>query len=453
MSYSDSVAELSLTRIYGWHGVQAHHDHLERKPWVWQIFSLIGNLGSPPISPAVITLVERKVAFINQTHLQIRADSPPEVVHTFFQSGHFFRDWNQFVTNPKLQIDYKGIIETSSDHFSATLFDCYYQTENLTPLVVAPKKASIDLVEWANNHREGIAEEIKGHGALVFHGFILTQEIFPKAFEAVTGKPPAPYKGDTPRHEVKENIYHSTAVADGQYIPLHQENSAGLRDSMPEFIAFYCATPPLKGTGQTLLGDAARITHSIQQQAPDIWELLATKELTYSARYLPSNTWYTNWIQRLNPSHATVKRYFGTEDPSEIQNICTKNRCSYRWDNGWAIVSHHKIPATISAYGTTLFCNQIHVDKFSPALCGGLFYYLVARLFLYPTLQSTPYDVQFEDGTPLTTDIGTRLLTILKKHAIARDWEANDLMVLNNKTMMHGKAPHKGERRILVAMA
>lgn len=339
-----------------------------------------------------------------------------------------------------------------SDLFPENLFSCSYPTVEHTPLLVTPHKKKMDLIAWATGHQKDIAKAIQQHGAIVFQGFDLNSGNFPDAFKAITGSAPAPYKGDSPREKVQGNIYHSTSVADDHVIPLHQEVAAK-RESMPEHIAFFCDVPPQPGTGQTTLGDVKAVTKAIQASAPDIWKLLVTKKLTYTTRLLPQGTWRTAWIQRLNPSHATVGGYFGTEDRSKIQKICQDDGSTCTWDDGWAIVRREGVPATIEFDGAPQFGNQIHLDKFSPTLCGGRLKYGLARLFLYQTSQSNQYDVEWADGTPIGTDVGERLLSIIQKHEIVRTWKKGDLTVLDNRAMMHGKRPHQGDRRILVAMA
>lgn len=332
-------------------------------------------------------------------------------------------------------------------------FNCYFENEASLPLIISPGSSEVDFVEWAEDHQEKIAQVIKEYGAVVFSGFGLTEERFNEAFTAVTGMPPQSYKGDTPRDEVDSNIYKSTAVAKGATIPLHQEVSGGARTDMPKYISFFCVTPPKSGTGQTLVGSARDVSDTIRNAMPAVWQNLSTKTLTYTARYLPKDSWRTRWIRWLNPSHATIEKRFGTENRREVEEKCRQEGLTCSWDGEWAVVSRSGVPATIEVDGITLFCNQIHVDKLNPKLCGGWFKYLMARLLLYPTSGSMQFDVQFDDGTQINRSDASTLLTILEQHQTGRDWIEGDLMVLDNATTMHGKTRHEGNREILVAMS
>ena len=335
--------------------------------------------------------------------------------------------------------------------FSGNNVYCSFETQTPSPLVVSPT-SEIDFIQWAREHEE-IADAIKKYGAVVFSGFSLTKENFSGAFTAATGMYPDGYKGATPRDEVYSNIYTSTAVANGSKIPLHQEVSGGDRRDMPKYISFFCAVPPQPGTGRTLVGIAKNVSDAIQSAMPRLWEQMTTKTLTYTSRYLPKDSWRTQWIRSLNPSHATIEKRFGTERRQEVEEKCRREGLSCRWDGGWAIVSRSGVPATIDVDGVTLFCNQIHVDKFNPKLCGGWFNYYLARLLLYPTSDSMQFDVQFDDGTQIDPSDAASLLSILEKHQVGRDWKAGDLTIIDNATTMHAKTPHTGNREILVAMS
>lgn len=343
---------------------------------------------------------------------------------------------------------------SGQNYFPTDIFHCYLEENTTAPLVVSPHSSELDLMDWLQSNQLKIAKAIKEFGAIVFSGFNLTKDNFSDAFTAITGMLPATYKGDTPRDMISPQIYKSTAVADGHTIPLHQEVSAGDRNDMPKYISFFCVTAPQEGTGQTLVGNAKRISEKIQATMPHLWEQMTTKNLTYTARYLPTNSWRTQWIRWLNPSHATIEKRFGTENRKEIEEKCQQEGLICEWDGEWAVISRKGVPATVTDdNGDVVFCNQIHVDKLNPKLCGGWLNYILARILLYPTSRSMQFDVQFDDGTQISRADASTLLTILEEHQEGRDWKKGDLMVLDNATTMHAKTRHIGQREILVAMS
>lgn len=342
--------------------------------------------------------------------------------------------------------------KVEQNHFPKELFDCFFEEKTHSPLVISPH-VEIDFIPWARENQLTIAKAIHEFGAIVFSGFDLTKQNFSEAFTAITGMAPQPYKGDTPRDEVSFQVYKSTAVADGHTIPLHQEVSGGRRKDMPKYISFFCETPPEKGTGQTQVGNVKRISEEIQAVMPGLWKKMTTTTLTYTARYLPKNSWYTQWIRWLNPSHATLEKRFGTENKAEIEAKCKLEGLTCEWDRDWAVISRKGVPATIEREGQTLFCNQVYLEKLSPKLCGGWIKYIFARILLYPTARTMQFDAHFDDGTQISQSDASTLLTILEKHREGRNWKKGDLMVLDNVTAMHAKTSHVGKREILVAMS
>lgn len=340
-----------------------------------------------------------------------------------------------------------------SAYFPQELFQCYFEENTSLPLVVSPKE-DLDLIEWARDNQLKVVEAIRKYGAITFSGFNLTAETFPEAFSAITGKTPINYNGDTPRDTVnpKYPIYKSTVVADGATIPLHLEGSGLYRKDMPEYISFYCVTPPKEGTGRTVAGNVEKITEAVRTQMPAFWSQMSTKKLTYISRYLPENSWRAKWIRWINPSFSTIKKRFGTEDKKEIEEKCRKEGLTCEWDGGWAVISRKGIPGVINVDGKTLFCNPIHLEKQNQQLCGGRVNYILARILLNPTSRSMQFDVKFDDETKISRSDAGKLIDIMQKHREGRDWKQGDLMVLNNTVAMHGKTPHKGARKIIVAM-
>jgi hypothetical protein len=338
------------------------------------------------------------------------------------------------------------------NYFPNEIFNCYFENKQNLPLIVSPR-SKMDLVDWAEKNQITIAKAVKEFGAVVFSGFDLVKQDFSKTLKAITGKSLQVFKGDSTRDEVAPQVYKSTVVAEGHSIPLHQEDAGGYRKNMAKYIAFFCVTPPTINTGHTLVGNVRLISRKIQALMPKLWLQMKTKNLTYTARYLPEDSWRTKWIRWLNPSHATIEKRFGTKNRNEIEAQCRKEGLTCEWDGDCVIVSRKGVPATIDVDGETLFCNQIHLNRFNPELCGGLIFYIFARILLYLTERSMQYNVKFDDGTEINRGDAGRLVTVLREHQAGRNWRKGDLMVVDNVTTMHGKSPHKGPREILVALS
>lgn len=339
--------------------------------------------------------------------------------------------------------------------FPEDQFRCSFEGKTNSPLVVSPRYKT-NLIAWAKNNQEKVASAIKEYGAVVFSGFDLTKEDFPKLFTAVVGMPPQVYQGDTPRDEIGSRIYKSTALLTA--LPPHQEVSNQQRAKMPAYISFYCETPPKVGTGQTLVANVERISRKIEKLKPQLWHQMKTKTLTYTARYLPEANcpWWirllTKWIGLLNPSHGTIKRLCGTEDRKEVERKCREAGFTYEWDKGWLVTKRTGIPAVIKREGKFLYCNQVHLNVLNEEMCGGRIPYWIARCLLYPTKRYMQFDVEFSDGTQISRKDAGDIVALCNKEQQGRSWKKGDALFVDNVNCMHAKTRHLGLRKILVAM-
>lgn len=339
-----------------------------------------------------------------------------------------------------------------SSYFPKDLFQCSFDDKEQFTLIVSPcSEQGKDLISWAEKNKDTVAKVREKYKAIVFSGFNLTKDNFPKAFTALTGNAPEAYKGDVPRKEVSWQVYQSSATANVP-IPLHTEVATGYRKNRPKYISFFCVTPPKEGTGQTVVGDMKEISEKIKKQMPHLWILLLTKKLTYIARYLPENSWLTKWIRWLNPSHATIKKRFGTENKEEVEKKCQQEGLTCEWDGGWAVISRKGVPGTINVQNKEMFGNGIALDKLNPKLCGGWLLYIIVRIILYITPRMMQFDVKFDDGTPISIKDASQLISILKEHEKVRSWKKYEMMLLDNEFVAHGKRRHLGTREIIVAM-
>jgi alpha-ketoglutarate-dependent taurine dioxygenase len=334
---------------------------------------------------------------------------------------------------------------------------CSFNPETYPALIVSPRVSDMDSMEWARNHQEEIAQAVDTYGGILFNGFRISKEDFREFYTLAAGQEPESYQGDTPRPEVEDKIYISTVVANGSAIPPHQEDSAN-HSGYLEKIGFCCLNPPKPGTGQTRIADAKAVSLAIEERMPDLWQRMTTTTLTYTCRYLPKDSWRTRWIRWLNPSHATIEQRFDTDNKEAIANKCREEGLQHHWDGDWLVVERSGVPATIDIEGVTVFFNQIYLDRLNPELCGGWFFYLLARILLYPTSRSMQFDVKFDDGLVFSRSEASDLLKLIKQFEKGIDWEAGDVLILNNLKTMHAKSPHKDEseenkRQIIVAMS
>jgi hypothetical protein len=64
-----------------------------------------------------------------------------------------------------------------------------------------------------------------------------------------------------------------------------------------------------------------------------------------------------------------------------------------------------------------------------------------------------PRQTLFGDGSPIPDAMLDEIRSVYRESLLAFDWQAADLLMLDNLLMSHGRAPFAGARRVLVAMS
>jgi hypothetical protein len=63
------------------------------------------------------------------------------------------------------------------------------------------------------------------------------------------------------------------------------------------------------------------------------------------------------------------------------------------------------------------------------------------------------YACRYADGSPIAREHLEHVLDVIERHAVSFDWRCGDVLLLDNLRVAHGRAPYRGRREILVAMA
>ena len=68
-------------------------------------------------------------------------------------------------------------------------------------------------------------------------------------------------------------------------------------------------------------------------------------------------------------------------------------------------------------------------------------------------IDGVPRNAFYGDGEPIASRDLERIRTAFAKEATAFSWQANDVLILDNMQVAHGRRSYMGERRVLVAMS
>lgn len=307
------------------------------------------------------------------------------------------------------------------------------------PLIITPKEITSIRADHAR-----LKHLLLDHGALLLRGFHLSHaEDFSRAVQEMELGPFSDYVGgDSPRSKICKGVYTSTEAPPSVKIALHNELS--FMKHYPSHIFFFCETPP-KAHGETIIASSKTVYKSIR---PEVRNRFEQKGICYTSHYPETHS----WIRKVIPYHRPWSVVFDTEDPKEVEKLCKKLGISYRWyPSGW-LETKQNAPAVIYHPLTNekLWFNQAHLFDLNAKLLG--WWHFLATKLIYTFPHTKLHSVTFGDGSPIPKEDLYHILDVLDQCTVYFPWQKGDLLMLDNRTAMHGRATFNGPRRILTAM-
>jgi len=301
------------------------------------------------------------------------------------------------------------------------------------PLVVRPEVPGVDLVAWAAGQKAWIDGHLQRHGAVLLRGFDVGDAgTFERLVAATSGGDLLEYTyRSTPRTNVSGRIYTSTEYPPDQFIPWHNENS--YTREWPMRLYFYSKKVAASG-GQTPIVDSRRVYQRIR---PAVRDRFAAAGVRY----------VRNFGTGLDLPWETV---FQTSDTSEVERYCREHDLEFAWtpDGGLrtsqvcqAVVAH---PRT----GEMVWFNQAHLFHVS-SLPVEMRTTLLAQL----GEAGLPRNTYFGDGAPIEPDVLDEIRGAYGAEQVVFPWEPEDVLIVDNVLVAHGRTPYAGERTVLVGMA
>jgi hypothetical protein len=287
-------------------------------------------------------------------------------------------------------------------------------------------------VEWARGNAAAIDRLAGENGALLIRGLgIADSETLGGILSALFQDEQLDYiYRSTPRTKLENKVYTASEYHPGETILLHNENSYTNR--WPLRIAFCCIKPPAQG-GQTPIADSRDVFRSMPA---DIVETFDRKGLMYVRNYgsidLP-------WSE-----------VFQTADRKVVESYCADNDIEVEWLPNNGLRTRQFTPGVQNHPVTSepLWFNSAHmfhvsslrqdVQKAMVALVGE---------------ENLSRNVYYGDGSRIPNEVFDRIRAAYLKNKIVFDWQAGDLLILDNMLFAHGREPFAGERRVLVGMA
>ncbi|MEU1015498.1 TauD/TfdA family dioxygenase [Streptomyces sp. NPDC005898] len=280
--------------------------------------------------------------------------------------------------------------------------------------------------------RRDLRAALRDRGALLLRGFdVGGADGFADIVRALSGEPLPYTERSSPRSVIKGNVYTSTDYPPGEEIFLHNENS--YQASWPLTLYFHCVRPPLT-RGATPLADTRRVLTAVDGE---VRREFVRRGWTVVRNYgdLVGLPW---------------QEAFATADRAEVERYCRERGIEATWLPGGGLRTRavreavRRHPAT----GEPVWFNHVtvfHVTTLPESVRRGLLEMLGE--------ENLPSQTYYGDGEPIPDDVMDHLRACYRAASTRFDYRADDVLVIDNMLVSHGREPFTGPRRIAVAMA
>lgn len=300
------------------------------------------------------------------------------------------------------------------------------------PHVVTAEVPGQPLSELTEAHRPMLRARLATHGAVLLRGFQPAGTDGLRRFaEDFSGDQLLEYsERSSPRTSIDGAVYTSTDYPPDQEIFLHNENS--YQSSWPRTLYFQCLEAPTT-LGATPLADIRRVHASLD---PAVREEFERRGWSVVRNFHPG--FGVPW---------TVA--FGTEDPAAVAEYCRRSRIEEQWIGSGQLRTRAVRTATRAHpdTGEQVWFNHIaffHHTTLPDEVREGI-------ELLFP-LEDLPCNTYYGDGGTIPDAVVAHLRDCYRQAQVRFDWQAGDVLLIDNMLAAHGREPFTGPRRIAVAM-
>lgn len=301
------------------------------------------------------------------------------------------------------------------------------------PIEIQPSVEDFNLIAWCRDNKQLFEEMLLTHKAILFRNCgIDTIDLFNELVTTLYEGSLMEYKDrSTPRRELASKVYTSTVYPAEYRIALHNEGTYWTK--WPLKLIFCCITEPAQG-GETPIADSRKIYNRIP--AP-IKEKFARKNVLYVRNY--NDGFGLTWEEA-----------FQSQDRKVVEDYCRKNNIKFEWKSRGRLRTR-QIRCAIARLPTTgehVWFNHaafFHVTSLDPFMRDALM-----REFREEDL---PYNTYYGDGSPIESEVLDVLRAAYQEEMIQFPWKKGDVMILENMSVCHGRAPYTGPRNVVAAMA
>ncbi len=298
-------------------------------------------------------------------------------------------------------------------------------------LVVTPGPDGASLPSLVEAQGERLHRLLLAHGGILFRGFDLPDSAaFNLAAAQLGGQAYHYVGGNSPRTKVDRDVYTSTEYPASETISLHNEMS--YLPHWPRRLFFFSQVPAASG-GQTSLACSRAVLRAMPEE---IVARLRAKRINYIRHFQPGLKVGKSW-------QAT----FQTEDRDELEQILRAQQSRAVWgaDGSLRVETRCEAFATHPETGEEVWFNQAeqwHPSALNPKLRA-----------LFEARGLLAHGCEFGDGEPMEDAMLGQIRAVVNAHKLLFDWQKNDLLMIDNLLLMHGREAFSGSRSTLAYLS
>ncbi|QNH20779.1 Taurine catabolism dioxygenase TauD, TfdA family [Xanthomonas sp. GW] len=304
------------------------------------------------------------------------------------------------------------------------------------PIVITPKKdASLNAFkEYLAANHVALQQLLHQHGGILFRGFVINgAQDFHSCLASLGAKPFQYVGGNSPRKRVIEDVFTSTEYPATEVISLHNEMS--YLPDWPTRLFFYSEAPASVG-GQTSLASSKDVLKDMPQEVVNKFR---QKKINYIRNFHSKISFGKSW-----------QKTYQTEERAVVEKIAAEQNSICDWlSDGMMRISTRSDALTIHPVtGEEVWFNQAeqwHPSSLNPAL-RDMIEQVVGK-------GNMPHECEYADGEAVDGKVLDEVRRVLNGNKLLFDWQRNDLLMIDNVLMMHGRESFKGERKTLAYLS
>jgi alpha-ketoglutarate-dependent taurine dioxygenase len=311
-----------------------------------------------------------------------------------------------------------------------------YTDEAGLSVIAQPDEMHPDsFIAYYLENKEGIEDLLQRSGAIKFRGVrIESLAGFQHIVDSISAKFLSYVDGNSPRTKLSGNVYTSTEYDKAQRITMHNELSYSAK--WPNKLFFSCLQPAETG-GETLLADSREI---LRRMDGHIVSEIRQRGITY-IRNLHSG-------MGMGPSWQDT---FETDDKQQLEEFCHACAVEYEWGNAGQLRIKQFSKGIIGHRNTREMVWFNQVDQFHPCHLGAEMFEILKMMYDQP--ENFPMYVRFGDGKEIDEKLIREIMKTIDEVTIAPVWQKNELLIVDNELVSHGRNSYTGDRSVLVAMS